>query len=62
VADWKKETSHFKLAMKKFKDDHPDYFASKPVKPVEPRTPGVIYRDECYEEFAKRHPRVWANV
>ena len=33
--------SHFKLAMKKFKDDHPDYFASKPG---EQRTPRVILR------------------
>ena len=48
---------HFKLAMKKFKVDHPDYFESKP-----PCTTGVIHRDECYEVFAKRHPRVWANV
>jgi len=33
VADWQKETSHFKWAMKKFKDDHPDYFASGAVHP-----------------------------
>jgi len=59
VADWKKKISHFKLATKKSMDDHPDYFASKPV---EQRTLGVIHRDECYEGFAKRHPRVWVNV
>nr|CAB3267476.1 Nucleolar transcription factor 1 [Phallusia mammillata] len=56
VTEWKSATAEYQIAMKKFKDEHPDYFAARPNKPTEPRTPGVIFRDEYYEEYAKKHP------
>ena len=51
VADWKKETSHFKLATKKFMDDPPRLLRIEAGGAANPP-----------RYFAKRHPRVWVNV
>ena len=51
VADWKKETSHFKLATKKLN--------GRPPRLLRIEAGGAAHPPRY---FAKRHPRVWANV
>ncbi|XP_076810928.1 nucleolar transcription factor 1-like [Clavelina lepadiformis] len=58
LEEWKKETINFQTAMKKFKEDHPDYFAVGPTKPPEPHTPMIVYKEEFYEEYARKHPNL----
>nr|XP_009857508.1 transcription factor protein isoform X2 [Ciona intestinalis] len=52
VQDWKKETAEYKVYMKKFREEHPTYFVTRPTKPHEPRTPAAIYKEEQYSIFA----------
>lgn len=60
LKEWQEETEIFKRTMEKFKLEHPTYFtnAANTKKPHEPRTPVMIFKDECVQEYMAKHPEV----